>query len=107
MGNQTSLMAADHDLKLHTADDALDVMSSGLQCCIFEISSLHPDFFDLKNGIAGEILQKFSNYQYRVAIILPAGHKYSERVTELARDHRNHPFIRFNTTIDEAYAWLT
>lgn len=27
-----------------------------------------PDFFDLKNGIAGEILQKFSNYCVRLAI---------------------------------------
>lgn len=28
-----------------------------------------PDFFDLKTGIAGEILQKFSNYRIRLAII--------------------------------------
>jgi hypothetical protein len=28
-----------------------------------------PDFFDLKSGIAGEILQKFSNYDMRLAII--------------------------------------
>lgn len=28
-----------------------------------------PDFFDLKTGIAGEILQKFSNYRMRLAIV--------------------------------------
>ena len=28
-----------------------------------------PDFFDLKTGIAGEILQKFSNYRVRLAIV--------------------------------------
>ena len=27
------------------------------------------DFFDLKSGIAGEILQKFSNYRIRLAIV--------------------------------------
>ncbi len=27
------------------------------------------DFFDLKSGIAGEILQKFSNYLVRLAIV--------------------------------------
>lgn len=27
------------------------------------------DFFDLKTGIAGEILQKFSNYRVRLAIV--------------------------------------
>lgn len=31
--------------------------------------NITPDFFDLKNGIAGEILQKFSNYQVRLAIV--------------------------------------
>jgi hypothetical protein len=28
-----------------------------------------PDFFDLKTGLAGEILQKFSNYRMQLAII--------------------------------------
>lgn len=31
--------------------------------------NLTPDFFDLKTGIAGEILQKFSNYRVRLAIV--------------------------------------
>lgn len=31
--------------------------------------NITPDFFDLKTGIAGEILQKFTNYRVRVAII--------------------------------------
>lgn len=28
-----------------------------------------PDFFDLRTGMAGDILQKFSNYRIRLAII--------------------------------------
>ena len=31
--------------------------------------SLHPDFFDLKTRFAGEILQKFSNYDVKLAIV--------------------------------------
>lgn len=31
--------------------------------------NLHADFFNLKTGLAGEILQKFSNYKIKVAII--------------------------------------
>lgn len=31
--------------------------------------NITPDFFDLKTGIAGEILQKFSNYKVRLAIV--------------------------------------
>lgn len=31
--------------------------------------NITPDFFDLKTGTAGEILQKFSNYRVRLAIV--------------------------------------
>ena len=36
---------------------------------IFYERNIIPEFFDLKNGIAGEILQKFSNYRVRLVIV--------------------------------------
>jgi len=30
---------------------------------------LHPDFFQLRTGVAGELLQKMANYRLRVAVI--------------------------------------
>lgn len=36
---------------------------------IIHQQNITPDFFDLKTGIAGEILQKFSNYRVRLAIV--------------------------------------
>lgn len=36
---------------------------------IIHEKNITPDFFDLKSGIAGEILQKFSNYRVQLAII--------------------------------------
>lgn len=36
---------------------------------ILHQKNITPDFFDLKTGIAGEILQKFSNYRIRLAIV--------------------------------------
>ena len=83
-----ALLAGENGVTLHSTDDALDVMSSGLPGCIFTPEDLHPDFFDLKNGIAGDIFQKFINYNYRVAFVIPADHGYGERVTELMRDQR-------------------
>jgi hypothetical protein len=32
---------------------------------------LSPDFFNLRTGFAGELLQKFVNYRARLAIVLP------------------------------------
>lgn len=36
---------------------------------IIHEKNITPEFFDLKSGIAGEILQKFSNYRVQLAII--------------------------------------
>ena len=87
--------------------DALDVMSSGLPACIFFPDDLHPEFFDLSNQIAGNILQKFVNYNFRIAIVVALDHKYGERVDELMRDHKTHPCIRFFATAEAASDWLS
>ena len=101
-----SLMASEQNLQLHSEADALDVMSSGLPACIFLESDLHPHFFDLANGIAGAALQKFVNYHFRVAIVVGAEHSDGERVTELMRDHRTHPCVRFFSDVADAERWL-
>jgi hypothetical protein len=36
---------------------------------IIHKKNITPDFFELKNGMAGGILQKFSNYRVRLAIV--------------------------------------
>jgi hypothetical protein len=53
--------------------DALDLMADaryqGADTLILHEKNLHPDFFDLKTRLAGEILQKFSNYRMKLAIV--------------------------------------
>ena len=100
-------MAAAHDLYLASENDALDAMVSGLPACIFTTADVDPDFFDLRNGLAGAIFQKFVNYNYRVAFVVPANHDFGDRVTELIRDHARHPCVQFFSTVEEAEAWLT
>lgn len=46
-----------------------DVYYQGCDGLILEEKQLHPDFFDLKTKFAGELLQKFSNYKVRLAIV--------------------------------------
>jgi hypothetical protein len=69
-------------------------------------SDLAPEFFDLKTGLAGELFQKFTNYQLRLALIVPQPGRYGDRFNELAREHRSHSHIRIVATKDEAAAWL-
>ena len=57
---------------IKTPEDMLDIMvDAGYNDCsgmIINENSFHPDFFDLSTGLAGEILQKFSNYRMKLAI---------------------------------------
>ncbi|NLI21518.1 MAG: DUF4180 domain-containing protein [Clostridiales bacterium] len=57
-----------------TAQDALDRMvtaryEGGADALVIRRENLAEAFFDLRTGLAGEILQKFSNYQMRLAIV--------------------------------------
>lgn len=53
--------------------DFLDLMANasynGAQKIIIYKQHLHPDFFNLKTKMAGEVLQKFSTYRQNLAIV--------------------------------------
>lgn len=106
MNQLPSLFAKDHNLFLKQPADALNAIGSGVSGCIFTEEDIADDFFDLKNGLAGEVFQKFVNYNFLAAFIVPETHNYGERVTELIRDHKRHSVVRFFTHSDEAVKWL-
>ncbi|GAA4431551.1 DUF4180 domain-containing protein [Ravibacter arvi] len=41
---------------------------AGFDNVVLDERNVFPDFFDLKTGLAGEVLQKFTNFRIRVAI---------------------------------------
>ena len=61
------------DTVIGTVRDATDLMGNadyqGARNIILEEGNLDPEFFDLKTGMAGEILQKYSNYHMKLAIV--------------------------------------
>lgn len=60
-------------LILETPQDALDLLATaqyeGADHLIVYEKHFDTSFFDLKTGVAGEILQKYSNYGVKLAII--------------------------------------
>jgi len=58
---------------INSVDDGLNLLGNlyyqDFDKIIIHETNITPDFFDLKNGIAGEILQKFANYRVRLAIV--------------------------------------
>jgi len=107
MSEDSPYLAGQHQIKLESAQDAFKVIGSGTGPLIFTLADLAPDFFDLRNGMAGEVFQKFTIYGIRAAFVIPLDHRLGERVTELAREHAKHPQIRITKTVAEAHRWLS
>lgn len=73
--------AGDHKIAEVISDDVLinnpeeglqllvDLYYQDFDKIIIREKNIIPAFFDLKTGIAGEILQKFSNYRVRLVIV--------------------------------------
>jgi hypothetical protein len=55
---------------LRITQDALDIMANcKARAMILGKKNIAPEFFDLKTGLLGEVMQKFVNYGFRVAIV--------------------------------------
>ena len=58
---------------IETVQDATDLLGNadyqGASKIIIKETNLDPQFFNLRTGIAGEILQKVSNYRKQLAIV--------------------------------------
>ena len=64
---------AEENFIISCTQDAVDLLGeAGSKDCnriILYERNLHPDFFKLATGLAGDILQKFSNYRFKLAIV--------------------------------------
>ena len=108
MGEDKIIIASDRGIAIRSFSDIPDAISAclGKAGVILTKDDLAPEFFELRSGLAGELLQKFVNYKLRAAIVLPDAEAYGERFSELAYEHRSHSLIRFVSSMDEAKAWL-
>lgn len=86
--------------------DALDIMAnaaySGATKLILHEKNITPDFFDLKTGIAGDILQKFSNYNMPLAIVGDFTKYTSKSLRDFIYESNKGGKVNFVATIEEA-----
>jgi hypothetical protein len=73
---------------------------------ILHAINLPSEFFDLKSGFAGEILQKFSNYRMKLAIIGDFSEIKSKSLRDFIRESNNRRTISFVSSIEEALSIL-
>ena len=79
---------------------------TGCSAVILRKEQLVDDFFRLSSGIAGEVLQKFVNYQMRLAIVGDFSHYTSKPLRDFIYESNNGTQVGFQPTVEAAQAWL-
>ncbi len=92
--------------EINNAQDALDLMANcayqGARKIVIHENQVTPDFFDLKTGVAGEILQKFSTYQVQLAIVGDHSRYSSKSLRDFIYESNKMGRIFFVSTVAEA-----
>lgn len=111
-GGQSFLLLDATDSVIASARDITnligDALSAGATAAVVPVDSLHADFFQLRTGLAAELLQKAANYRIRLVVVgdispyCAASKAFNDLVVESKRAAGYH----FATTLDDANAWL-
>ena len=93
------------DILLQTVEDAVDLIGNmsyqGFDKLIIHEENMIPDFFELKNKIAGNILQKFSQYSMPLAIIGDFEKYESKSLNDFIFESNKGNQINFVTTVED------
>ena len=104
-----ALESTDHALS--SVQDALDLLADadyqGARRIMIKKGHLHPDFYDLKTGLAGDMLQKFVNYYVKLAIVGDFSEYKSNSLRNFIRESNKSGQIFFVENTDEAIKYLT
>lgn len=96
---------------IQNVEDALDVLGNayyqGFDKVIVHQKNLTPDFFDLKNKMAGEILQKFSNYRVHLVIVGDFSKFTSKSLKDFIYESNKGKHVNFVASTDDALNYLT
>ena len=91
---------------LKTTDDGLTILGDlyyqGYDKIIIYEKNITPEFFDLKTGIAGEVLQKFAQYRIPLAIVGDFSKFTSKSLKDFIFESNKGKFINFIASREEA-----
>ena len=94
-----------------SVQDALDLIGDadyqGAQNIIIKKKDLHDDFFDLKTGLAGDIMQKIVNYYKKLAIVGDFSEYRKKSWLDFVHESNKTGQIFFAENPDDAVKFLT
>ena len=100
----------DADFILDPGDGLHEVLSrcyeNNTDALLLHGGSLPAAFFDISSRVAGEIMQKLSNYRIRTAILLDGEFRTSTLFSQMTSDANRFGMVRFFDTREAAEAWL-
>lgn len=98
-------------LLIRSIEDGTDLLGNlyyqGIEKVIIHRENITPEFFDLKTKMAGEILQKFSNYQVRLAIVGDFQQVESKSLKDFIRESNRGNLVNFVDSLEEALMRLS
>jgi len=96
---------------INNLEDGTDLIGNvyyqGYEKIIISMDNLTPDFFDLKTKLAGEILQKFSNYRVRLVILGDFSKVESKSLQDFIRESNKGKLVNFLSSKEEAVRLLS
>jgi hypothetical protein len=111
LNNTVIAELTDDKFIISQVQDALDLICDlGTYDCnriIIRENNFHEDFFNLKTRLAGDILQKFSTYNVKLAIIGDFSKYESKALQDFIRESNKGNLIFFLSDLDSAIIRLT
>mgnify|MGYP000362371941 CR=1 FL=1 len=96
---------------IHSTEDAMNLMGDlyyqGYDGLILYEEQVTSAFFDLKTKMAGEILQKFSNYRFLLVLIGDFSKFSSQSLQDFIRESNKGRQVTFVRTLPEALQLLS
>jgi hypothetical protein len=96
----------DSGFQIASVQDAVDLLGdlyfNNCSRIILQESHFHPDFFRLHTGLAGDVLQKFSNYKCKISIVGNFSKYTSESLRDFIRESNKGNRVFFVPDTDEA-----
>lgn len=108
-GTKTALVVAD-GIVIGAAGDENDIIGecfgAGVRTVLLSTENISHDFFDLSTRIAGEVLQKFTQYNFHVGIIGDIPDAGSRSLADFIRESNRTGQTVFAATVREALAMM-
>ena len=108
--NQKYIECDSVETPLSSEQDAIDLIAAcwenDTSLVMLHSEVLTDDFFKLKTGLAGQVLQKFMNYHIKVAVIITDDQKIKGKFKELLAEANKRNDFRVFNNVEEAENWL-